>query len=123
MDLLYAVEVLYSSIKLWCVPVNTFILLSVQLDLAPFLFHKNIRRALQDQAKAPSSPASCISQGPHQRPLGAHETTRDLFPDPPPLPLAFGGPFKHGDDTSPSWLVTCDAFFLQESVQSSFKGL
>ena len=41
--------------------------------------HKNIRRAMLDQAKGPSSPASYISQWPHQMPLGAHGTTRYLF--------------------------------------------
>ena len=49
--------------------------------------HKDIRRALLDQAKDPSSPASCISRGPHKMPLGAHETTRYLSPDTLPLYL------------------------------------
>ena len=51
--------------------------------------YKNIRRTLLDQAKGPSSPASCISQWPNQMPLGAQEATRYLPPDILPLYLAF----------------------------------
>ena len=50
---------------------------------------KNVRRALLDQAKGPSSPASFTSQWPHQMPLGAYETIRYLSPDNLPLHLAF----------------------------------
>ena len=57
------------------------------------MLRKNTRGSLLHQAKGPYSPMSCISRWPHQMLLGAHVTTRYLSPDPPPLHLAFGGPF------------------------------
>lgn len=80
------------------------------------LYDWNIRRALLDQSRSPSHPASCISTVAHQMPRGGGHSY--------PLHLAFRErlPLKPHCIQS-SWLLTCDKLFLHKSVQPTFKGI